>query len=423
MPTKNTLRFLVALQIAALLGAVVAGNVSIRYLVVEYALPSYVFSTTPEIFWLGNILAVGLLAAAVGLCFFVDLFRTLYVALTVVLLLLHSLHPSVTSGSMDLLQQADAVLRGAVMALVYFSPLSDLYKPRDRGDIRATQRLFRWIILAQIPLLLAGFGGGILSHLNNPGLGQISDAMDHSHPGADVLAGITLLAYLVVNVCLYKFWRGSHTAYLVVTAAAVLEAFYLSPSVTSAGVEIFTTGITVLNGVILGLAYFSPLRALFDRGAGTPAPSAPPVMSPPAIAPGPVGPVGPRAAAAPVTSHDAPTPVEAAPAAAVSRPVADVAVVPTAAVRFEPPGVIPPPAPAPPPAVVAPPAADAPAVAPPALVDPPAFCAACGARAQGGKFCIQCGAPLPKKLLCPRCGTESQPGKKFCRECGNPLAG
>lgn len=393
MPTKNTLRILVALQIAAALGGAVAATVSIPSLVREYALPASVFSVAPEIFWLANILALALLVVAAGLCFFADIFRTLYVGLTVATLLLNSLHSSVSSGSMDLLQQTDAVLRGAIMALIYFSPLSDLYKPRPRGDLHSTQRLFRYVILAQIPLILASVGAGFLSGLNT-NIPAINDAMDHSHPGRGVLAVISLLAYVIVNVGLYRFWRGARSAYLIVTVVAILETLYLSPSATSAGAEIFTIGLTILNGVILGLAYLPPLRVLFDPTPGTravPAPS--PVMSPP------VG-VAPPVA---VADTALPTTVAQAATAAVVEPAAPAAVVahsaPSAAVDQ-----------------VAP-------AARPAIAEHFTFCEACGARSQGGKFCTACGAPLPRKVLCPKCGMESQPGKKFCRECGTSLPG
>ncbi|MGH8200921.1 MAG: zinc ribbon domain-containing protein [Steroidobacteraceae bacterium] len=402
MPTKNTLRILVALQIAALLGSVVATSLSIPSLVRTYHLPTYVISSAPEVLWLANVLTLALLVVAVGLCFFADVFRTLYVTLTVALLLLYTLRPSVSSGSMDLLQGTDELLRGVIIAVVYFSPLSDLYKPRDRGDVRSAQRLLRYLILAQIPLLLVGFGAGLLTQLHNPDLAAISEQLDYGHPGRGPLAGTSLVAYLIVNVCLYLFWRGARTAYLIVTVVTTLEALYLSPSLTPAGLGLFTAGVTIMNGAILGLAYFSPLRAVFDRGVGTPAPAVSPVTSRQASSPAPAGPVGSAVLAGPVDS---------AATAAFARSVT-AAVVPTAEVRFEPPAVVPPAA-----------AAEAPPVTGPAAVGQPAFCGACGARSQGGKFCMQCGAPLPQRVTCSGCGTESEPGKKFCRECGRPLSG
>jgi hypothetical protein len=385
MPTKNTLRILVALQIAALMGAVVAASLSIPALVRNYHLPTYVFSSAPDVLWLANLLTLALLVVAVGLCFFADAFRTLYVALTAGLLLLHALRPSVSSSSMDLLQQTDALLRGVIIAIVYFSPLSDLYKPRDRGDVRSAQRLFRYLILAQVPLLLVGFGVGLLTQLHNPDIAAISEHLEYGRPASALLGGASLVAYLIVSVCLYLFWRGARTAYLIVTAVVILETLYLGPSITAAGLGLFTTGVTILNGAILGLAYFSPLRVVFDQGVGTQAPPAPAMASP-------------RASSAVMGTAIGPT--------------ATLATAPSAAVRVEPVVVAPSPVPV-----------QAPAAVQSTVAGQAAFCGTCGAPSQGGKFCVQCGAPLPQKVTCPGCGTESEPGKKFCRHCGSPLSG
>ena len=400
MPTKNTLRILVSLQIAALLGASVAASISIQSMVRDYRLPTELFGVSPEILWLANIVAVALLVVAIGLCYFADIFRTLYVALTVAALLLHSLRPSFSSGSMDLLHETDAVLRGAIIALIYFSPLSDLYKPRPPGDLQSTQRLFRYLILAQIPLLLLSIGVGFLSSRGTD-IAAISDAMDSSRPGRGVLAGISLLAYVIVNVCLYKFWRGARGAYLIVTVAAILEALYLSPSVTAAGTEIFTTGISILNGALLGLAYYSPLRALFDRAPVTQAAGAPsPVMPPPVESPGMTASQPPTGVAPATSATWAPSRVIGTAPATAPVGLAHTGEAPGRAGLAH--------------------AGETPR---PAVAEHTAFCEACGERSQGGKFCIACGAPLPKKLLCPSCGAESQPGKKFCRECGTSLPG
>ena len=89
---------------------------------------------------------------------------------------------------MDLLQQTDALLRGVIIAVVYFSPLSDLYKPRDRGDVRSAQRLLRYLILAQIPLLLVGFGAGLLTQLHNPDVAAINEHLEYGRPASALLA-------------------------------------------------------------------------------------------------------------------------------------------------------------------------------------------------------------------------------------------
>ena len=343
MPTQHTLKILVGLQIAALLGTALAAALSIPDLVAAYGLPRYLISAGPEIFWLGNILTVALLVAAVGLCFFADICRTLYVVLTLGLFVIYTLRPSVSSGPMDVLQEADIVLRGAIVALVYFSPLSDLYKPRDRGDVRSAQRLLRYLILVQIPLMLAAIGAVFLSYIAHPELRGISDSFDHGHPGSGVVVGATVAALLIANVCLFVFWKGARTTYLLVTLVSVLESDYLGPSFTPPWAGVFYSSLTMLNGIILGLTYFSPLRELFggDPGLEPLAQTAPAPVTPPVAAQL----VTPLATTAPASPDAAPA-------------IADL-----------------------PPTVGA-------------KSDSPAFCGACGARSQGGKFCAQCGSAL-----------------------------
>jgi cell division septation protein DedD len=265
------------------------------------------------------------------------------------------------------------------MALVYFSALSDLYKPRPQRDLNSTQRLFRYLILAQIGLMLAIVAAGFLSAAGNNEIAAINDAMDSGHPGRGALAGTTLLAYVIVNVCLYKFWKGARTAYLIVTVVAILETLYLSPSATSAGTEIFTDGITILNGALLGLAYFSPLRAVFDGPAGTRTVAAPaPVMSPP---------VGSPVTAVSSDSphpHFTPAPVAAAPVAP-----ANTASPPTT-----------------------------PVVAPASRAAHTRFCSECGARVDDAKFCPECGQRQRPKDECAGCGAKLHVGSRFCAECG-----
>jgi hypothetical protein len=381
MPTKKTLRMMVAVQIAAVLGGALAATVSIPSLVRDYRLPADVIAVAPELFWLANLVLVAFLLAALGLCFFADIFRSLYAGLTATSLLLSSLHPSVSSGSMDFLHQIDAVLRGAIVALIYFSPLSDLFKPGPQRDLQSLQRLFRYLILAQIPLILITIVGGFLSGARHAQVVAINDAMDAVHPGRGALAGISVLAYIVVNICLYKFWRASRGAYLVVTVAAVLEALYLSPSVSSAGAEFFTTGITIVNGALLGLAYFSPLSAVFDGPATTQA-------APPTPAPAPI--ISPRVAIPPSIEPAVMSPPVTSP------PVASAAIAP------------PPPAPV----------IRQPVVAPASSPLRTRFCGECGARVDEAKFCSTCGHRQRAKDECAGCGGKLQAGSRFCAECG-----
>ena len=365
MPTKHTLKILVGLQIAALLGTALAAALSIPHLVADYHLPRHVVSAGPEVFWLGNILTAALLVAAVGLCFFADISRTLYGVLALGLFVIYTFRPSVSSGPMDVLHEADAVLRGVIVALVYFSPLSDLYKPRDRGDVRSAQRLLRYLILAQIPLMLAAFGAVFVSYIAHPELRGISDSFDHGHPGSGVVVGATVAAFLIANVCLFVFWKGARTTYLLVTLVSVLESDYLGPSFTPPWAGVFYSSLTMLNGIILGLTYFSPLRELFGGDPGL----EPLAQTPPA-------PVIPPVAAQLVT----PLAMTAAPVVAQSGPQTSAAAA-GGGMRAR-------------------------------------FCGECGTQVGDSKFCPACGQRQRSQDECAGCGAKLPAGSRFCAECG-----
>ena len=61
MPTKNTLRILVALQIAAVWALSLPRTCRFPALVRNYHLPTYIYSSAPETLWLANLLTLALL--------------------------------------------------------------------------------------------------------------------------------------------------------------------------------------------------------------------------------------------------------------------------------------------------------------------------------------------------------------------------
>jgi hypothetical protein len=197
---------------------------------------------------------------------------------------------------------------------------------------------------------------------------------DHYRPGATVIGGITLLGLLVANIGVFFFWRGMRTVYLIVMMAAVLQSLYLGPFANSGPGDFFDSAMNTVSGLILGLAFFSPVRELFERPAAA-GPAMGPVVQVPMAAP-----------------SAAPKPRQPAP---------------------------PLPAPPEPPIEPAPPG---PAIAPePVAAKPVPVCAKCGTPSTGTKFCEECGALFVAKIQCPACGAEIRPGKKFCGECGGPV--
>ena len=234
------------------------------------------------------------------------------------------------------------------------------------------KRLLRILILVEIPVMVAI---GVATYLSVPSLPDplrnFLSVKDQISPDSTVIEVVALVAFLIANVGLYVFWSGARTFYFVVTLALQLSNLLLGPFVATGWTELFEATLTLLNGVILGVIYFSPIRDLFGRQeAGNKSVDA--TIEPPASSPG-----------------------FAAPCA----PIEVVAV--------------------PPPRVATPQPAAGGSHPNPGKAAP--FCGACGAPSQGGKFCPECGAPLVVKNQCPRCGAVEEPGKKFCRECGGPM--
>ncbi len=131
------------------------------------------------------------------------------------------------------------------------------------------KRLLRVLILVQIPMLLAI---GVAAYLSGPSLPDplqyLLTNKDQIVPGATVFEVGGSVALLIANVCLFVFWSGAPALYLAVSVLSQLASFFLGPFVTTGWTDFFETSATMLNGIILGLIYFSPAQELFKRREG-----------------------------------------------------------------------------------------------------------------------------------------------------------
>jgi len=151
------------------------------------------------------------------------------------------------------------------------------------------KRLIRTLILVQILFLVgigvaAYFSGSLLPE----GLRELMNSRD-AGPGAGAFELGGTVAFLVATICVFVFWSGAPMLYLIVTVLLQLASFALGPFVSTGFIDLFETASNMLNGVILGLIYFSPARELFKRqpaAAAQPnfAPPPPPPMGTPAPA-------------------------------------------------------------------------------------------------------------------------------------------
>jgi hypothetical protein len=134
------------------------------------------------------------------------------------------------------------------------------------------------LILVQIPLLLAVGLAGYLSDSSLPD--SLRSLMDRSVSGAIVLEAAGPLLFLIANICVFVFWSGAPAFYLAITIALQLASFALGPFVTTGWTDAFETASTLLNGVILGLIYFSPAKELFKQRAAAVEPGFPQAAAP-----------------------------------------------------------------------------------------------------------------------------------------------
>ena len=149
------------------------------------------------------------------------------------------------------------------------------------------KRLLRFLILIQIPLLV---GISVVAYLSFPSLPEslryLAMNKDSIVPGATILEGAGTVAFLIANICVYAFWSGAPAFYLVITIILPFMAIYLGPFANNGWTDLFDTSFTMLNGIILGLIYFSPAHALFQRPEARPGSSSLPEAAVPRFAVG-----------------------------------------------------------------------------------------------------------------------------------------
>lgn len=125
---KNTFRTLIGLQMLLLIASIAAATTTFRQMQMEYHIPMSLFAVTAEFGWIGNILLAGLLIASIGLLVFWNATRHIYASIVIGDLLLTISRKAVfRSGATDMLHVAFAVVTGVILAMIYFTPLRDLF--------------------------------------------------------------------------------------------------------------------------------------------------------------------------------------------------------------------------------------------------------------------------------------------------------
>ena len=74
-----------------------------------------------------------------------------------------------------------------------------------------------------------------------------------------------LLAYITALILIYKFKPVGRTLFLWTIIISVFLYFFTGPMITDELTSILSDAVSLLDGVILGIIYFSPLNAKFTK--------------------------------------------------------------------------------------------------------------------------------------------------------------
>lgn len=138
MPTKTSLRLLIIAEVVLGIGSVVAyylGETSLPEALRFFESEKFDDTAGPAliiVLGLMVLLLLALIVAWIGLFVFWQPARLLYLVTTVLaLLLMPFFGPYVETGLSYTLTEAASIVAGIILALVYFSPLKELYERRE----------------------------------------------------------------------------------------------------------------------------------------------------------------------------------------------------------------------------------------------------------------------------------------------------
>lgn len=138
--------------------------------------------------------------------------------------------------------------------------------------MKITPRAFQFIVALDLALICVGIL--VIAFLGETGLPEPLRAYEQSRADADLttrdwvffgLGALLLITFGVSSIGLLVFWPPARFLFLMTfiagTAIVPIGGPYISTGVSS----IFEDATTFLAGLILGLAYFSPISAGFER--------------------------------------------------------------------------------------------------------------------------------------------------------------
>jgi hypothetical protein len=79
-----------------------------------------------------------------------------------------------------------------------------------------------------------------------------------------IAAGV-MLAYAIAIIGLFRFWPFARPLFAVLIVISFISTLWFGPRIQTRSVASFDDAITVLEGVVLALLYWSPIRERFIR--------------------------------------------------------------------------------------------------------------------------------------------------------------
>jgi hypothetical protein len=130
-----------------------------------------------------------------------------------------------------------------------------------------SRTLFRWVVAGSIALLIGSVAVMIaVGEALPPELRVWVDAEANSEwTTLDTFAAAMAVVSIVASVGLLFFARWSRWAYAGSTIAVSVATLFGGPSVSSAFEAFFSEMVLLLDGFIIGTAFFSDVRRCFER--------------------------------------------------------------------------------------------------------------------------------------------------------------
>lgn len=130
-------------------------------------------------------------------------------------------------------------------------------------------RIFRSLVVLSLLLMLGLWALPYLEHLwldSDQTALRNYDGFGAAYPGSFLLYWIVLFSWVVCYLGLMLYARWARLVLLVLISASILSSFLWGFRVQPPYELAMTQSLSVLDGLLLGMAHFGGVRSLFDAG-------------------------------------------------------------------------------------------------------------------------------------------------------------